>query len=565
MKIKTIYMTILIIFTFVGCNSKNLQEDIPDTEKTQTTNRKNYDTFIVTVDGPSKGDFNSIYSESGIDTHVSDLVYSKLLNLDDDGSYKPVLAKDYSILDNKTYVFNLRENISFSDGTPLTSKDVEFTYLLLCDPSYDGNKSFYVEDLVGYENYIYTDVDYVEGIKVIDDYTISFTFNNIKRTNIETFGNIGILPKNYYSYTKGDLSNIKSKSSMPIGSGRYKLVSYENEALLTLNELYNLNNTLLPTPLISKIMLKEKDSNNTQQLIDGLVDYSIHKTEPEKIYTALDNDHIEYIKYPRSGFGYLNLNTRETSPTSSLQVRQALNYGYDKQTFTDIYFEGMATTQDVPITKTSWAYTDNLVENIIHYNYNPEKSKELLNQAGWILAEDGIRYKNGQPLILKTIAVTDHIITDTLFAILEEQWGMLGVQLNITYTDYDTLISEIYYSDGENWDFYFMATDWYSPDPDNLYTSWHKNHIGLGKSNTSSYVNEDLSYLLDQGRATLNVKDAIPIYEQIGKILNEASVQLVVYTNTYYDLYNERVTGVYSNLWTKDKNISTVNLKKTSD
>src|SRR5690554_1125367 len=128
------------------------QEEPAEEEPTEEPAAEPTGTLKVGITEAS-GNFNPLYYSSSYDGYVVDLVFEGLATLNFDGDeYVPVVAEDWDISeDGKTITFNLRDDVVFSDGTPLTANDVVFTYKVLADPSYSGRYGSVVKDLEGYE------------------------------------------------------------------------------------------------------------------------------------------------------------------------------------------------------------------------------------------------------------------------------------------------------------------------------------------------------------------------------------------------------------------------------
>ncbi len=101
------------------------------------------------------------------------------------------------------------------------------------------------------------------------------------------------------------------------------------------------------------------------------------------------------------------------------RVRQAFIYGLERQKVVDTYFQGYASLVNVPITPVSWAYTE---EGINKYEYNLEKAKELLDEAGWKAGSDGIREKDGQKLKVSYFASSASKINDVMIPVMKEDY-----------------------------------------------------------------------------------------------------------------------------------------------
>jgi peptide/nickel transport system substrate-binding protein len=219
-------LSLVLVFSLVlsGCGNKN--EAPADTEGGDKVEKKEAsnnparsrdgaaDTLVVGTH-EAKGDFLPGYSSEVYDSYVADLVFDGLFGNDKEGNPTPSVAKDWEISeDHKTYTFHLRDDVKFSDGETLTAEDVKFTYEFLADPTYDGPRSSYVMNLVGYKEYNEGDAKELAGVKVIDDYTVAFEFQEALSTNIWDCG-MAILPKHIYDFEKGDTASLKQKMSDP--------------------------------------------------------------------------------------------------------------------------------------------------------------------------------------------------------------------------------------------------------------------------------------------------------------------------------------------------------------
>lgn len=506
------------------------------------------DTIVIGVTECS-GTFAPIYYSSTYDGFVVRLIYQGLLQIDRDGVLQPALAESYDISeDKKTYTFHIREDAVFSDGKPVTAHDVEFTYLLVADPSYDGRYGKIVQDLVGYEEYSAkgSTLEKLEGIKVIDEKTISFTFKEPQRVNINNFDvvNMAIMPKHYYNFQKGNLQDIKDKMDKPIGSGPYILDHFEPKQFVKLkkNPKYVGEGYAIENVVFKFVEL----TTDIDELIAGSVDFLPGIIEPEKLEAADEAGFIYKDQYPRSGFGYLKFNC-QSPRVGDKAVRKAIQYAYDGVGYCDLQFKGLAQVQYVPMAQTSWGYTEKLQNEMEKYEYDPEKAKKILDEAGWVDSNgDGIRDKEGVELVLNIPAMPEHTILDTLIPLLQENLKAVGIGTNVSFMDFNSILNMLFKEsrDTWTWDLFFLAVSWTSADPDELYMEWHSKYDKDGGDNTSRFRNQRVDELLDQGRIEFDVQKAIPMYEEIGKILNDESPIIVVYANLYTDLINNRIRNM---------------------
>ena len=493
----------------------------------------------------ASGNFNPLYYSSAYDGYVVDMVFQGLISRNFEGEYEGEVAESWEYSeDGKSITFKMREDVVFSDGQPLTAHDVVFTYQVMADPSYTGRYGSYVKDLVGYEAYYAGETTEFEGVVALDDYTVQFNFKEALRVNFANTG-FAIVPKHYYGkdFTVGNTAAVETITTDAMGSGPYVVAQFKEKELVYLerNPLY-----VGEGYMIKEIILKFVDqTTDIVELTSGGVDLLAGVIEPKKISEAR-NAGFSINNYNRSGYGYVKTNN-QYGPTADVKVRQALYYSFNVKEFVNSYYydadtdQVLASVQYHPFSQVSWAISDSLLDSMIEYDFDLEKAKALLDEAGWLVGADGIRYKDGQPLELKIAAMPDHDILATLIPMWERDWGQgLGVKLTVAYLEFNTILDYVIYNSDanvENWSLFFLATSITTPDPHTLYTVFHSDYIGSGKDNTSRYSNPKVDELFDQAKAIMDIEEAKPIYAEIAKILNEEAVMMPVYANTYFDLY----------------------------
>ena len=493
----------------------------------------------------ASGNFNPLYYSSAYDGYVVDMVFQGLISRNFEGEYEGEVAESWEYSeDGKSITFKMREDVVFSDGQPLTAQDVVFTYQVLADPSYTGRYSSTVKDMVGYDAYYAGETTEFEGVVALDDYTVQFNFNESLRVNFANCG-FAIIPKHHYGkdFAVGNTAAVETITTDAVGSGPYAVVEFKEKELVYLerNPLY-----VGEGYMIKEIILKFVDmTTDIVELTSGNVDLLAGQIEPKKISEAR-NAGFSINNYNRSGYGYIKTNN-QFGPTADVKVRQALYYSFNVKEFVNSYYydadtdQVLASVQYHPFSQVSWAITDSLLDSMIEYDFDLEKAKALLDEAGWLVGADGFRYKDGQVFELKIAAMPDHDILATLIPMWERDWGQgLGIKLTVAYLEFNTILDYVIYNSDanvENWSLFFLATSITTPDPHSLYTVFHSDYIGSGKDNTSRYSNPKVDELLDQAKAIMDIEEAKPIYAEVAKILNEEAVMMPVYANTYFDLY----------------------------
>ena len=120
------------------------------------------------------------------------------------------------------------------------------------------------------------------------------------------------------------------------------------------------------------------------------------------------------------------------------KVRQAFIIGLDRQTIIDTYYQGYAQVANIPVSPTSWAYTDEIGST----EYDPEQAKKLLDEAGWSEGSGGIREKNGEKLVVYYFTSAGGL-GDILIPIAKENYKELGIDLQVEQMDFNALLSRV--------------------------------------------------------------------------------------------------------------------------
>ncbi len=295
---------------------------------------------------PQERDIVSVYG----------MVYESLVTVDDNGLPQPLLAETWSETGSgQTWTFTLRENITFSDGTPLTAKDVVASckYLLTMANSEDPN-------LRGF----YQTIRYmVSDITATDDRTV--VVKAAKRTYF------GLL----YALTFPIVPASQVDSPSPLGTGPYVVSAFEVGSYVWLKE----NEKWWQTrPQVKEIMVTLFPSN--KELITayeyGRVDTAFTRSVAASQYKSGINSLS--IPYETRQLETLLMNHDEY-PLGSLNIRKAIRAAIDTKLIATNVYMGMTVDADTPISSASWLYYDQ--EN--QFQYNLELARQLIAEEGW--------------------------------------------------------------------------------------------------------------------------------------------------------------------------------------
>ena len=474
--------------------------------------------LTVGLSSEMNGTFSPMYYQTTNDHYVVDLVYQGLLKYNKKGELVADLAKSLPEIseDGKTMTFKLKKGIQFSDGSKFTSKDVQTTFTVMADPSYTGRFANNVDFLDGYSEYHDADASSFTGVETPDNYTVVFHLDKPRIDAVSTLGTQKICSSEYLNYKKGKTESIEKKNSKPIGTGAYVLKKFEKTsgASLVSNSKFKAKKGQYQ---ISKIMIKKTDtSTEVKELENGTIEYIPDVVEANKINTvAKDKDKgLTMDSYPSDREDFLFMNTA-AGACQDQAVRQALAYGFDREAYIASYYKlddkdaKLAYVPGLfgnPVSGGNGAYVrgEEKVDGATYYDYDVEKAKQILDDAGWTVGSDGIREKDGQKLSIKFLATKEKDAMDTMIPMLQKQWGELGVDFKANTMEFNTVIATV--SDDSavgDWDVSYLGNSFTSPED----TSVDYFIQSQGVNNLARLKDDELDSYLAAGAYTAD-KDA---------------------------------------------------------
>ncbi|MCU4970072.1 ABC transporter substrate-binding protein [Bacillus toyonensis] len=516
---------------------KNIKiEKIAATDKTKVPdkakNRK--DTLVVGISKPG-GVFLPYFQQNGWDGNVTSVIFASLVSTDKQGKPIPELAEKWDVSsDQLTYTFHLRKDLKFSDGSPLTADDVAFTLTLLHDKAYEGEIDISQYAVKGGKEYKEGKATSIEGIQVVDPQTIKITTEKVNSQAIFVLGGT-VLSKAYYGkdYKQNtSLDYLKELYGKPIAAGPYKFEKYipGQEVRFVANENYYGGK-----PKIPNFIYKITSGDTKLQLFQtGEVDYTGLGTGDEILEQAKGLEFANIQIETAASFSYIYMNNNKPY-LKDKKVRQALIYGLDRKKYVDTALKGYGTVANVPIHPTSWAYTE---EGVNKYEYDKEKAKKLLDEAGWKVGSDGVREKDGQKLKLSYFGPSSAKDSDLLIPIAKENYKEIGVEFNPEFMDFNTMLSKVNKGD---YDLASVSTP-ITSDP----SETAGEYLSGVNDKSLGYKNEKVDELIKKGIETVDIEKRKPIYKELYKELSDdPPVILLNYRRTITG-YNGNIKGIDS-------------------
>lgn len=431
--------------------------------------------LIVGTTQELAGVFSPLYATTAYDQYVTNMVYEAMLAYNADSELETQLATEIPEVKDNQVTFKIREGVKFSDGSELNADDVKFTFTLMADPQYIGGRLDGTFDFIeGWNEYQEGDAEEVSGIIVEDPQTVTFKLAEPDIDAVVTIGTFGILSNEQFEYSKGNMGDYKDATDQTLGSGPYVVANYDKSTGASLSK--NPEFTGKGDYSVERVMIKTiATGTELASLTNGDINYLPEQIEAGIIAPATKDESLTYNYYFRAAEGYVGFNC-VSGPTADPAVRQALTYATDRKSFVDTFYAMPDATEEAqgvglgyvptafwsPVAEGMGEYTTGqaTLDGATVYDFDIEKAKQVLDDAGWIEGADGIREKDGQKLEIKFLASEGNSVLDMLIPMLIDTWGQIGVDLKPSTVDFNTLIDTVGVDsqDVDSWSCFFMAT-----------------------------------------------------------------------------------------------------------
>lgn len=304
-----------------------------------------------------------------------------------DGTMTPWLAQSTVLSDDCTTVtITLHKQAKWSDGKPITSEDVAFTYHLanhpkLVDPGVGSWVTEGTQRILGAKEFHEGKTNSIEGVKIIDEHTVELTLAPSDcrwDQNMHMLVN-GIQPKHILEPLWDELDTHPYMDEPVVTSGPYRLVKFEVDQFAELERVEDWwGNDIYGKPGIKKYAVVQFTSGAAPrhaQLEAG--ELHVGGVDGQELERFLTFNHVDVVLHPSVGARMLIMNTRK--PYMTPQVRQAISYAIDWDAVMNLAHFGLGQIVATPIFGPDWAVDPNLAPR----TYDPAKAKELLQAANW--------------------------------------------------------------------------------------------------------------------------------------------------------------------------------------
>lgn len=410
----------------------------------------------------------------------------------------PLLAESWKASeDGLNWEFKLHQGIQFHDGTAFNADAVVFNFQRWMDvknPYHNGSFSYW--------NYIFGGFPgFVKSITALTDYTVEIKLNR----PYAPFLNALAMPAFGIASPEAIKKHGNDLFKHPVGTGPFIFKSWEqNKSIILVRNDKYWNGAAKVNEVEFKVITSNKD--RLEELRQG----SIHIADylsPDDIADIKYDPNLHLYMRPSFNVGYMAMNN-EKFPFSNRNIRVAINHAIDKEKLINDVFDNLAKPANTHLTPSLWGYN----ENLDFYEYDIEKSKQLLAEAG---------YPNGFRTTLWVMDAAREYFPKPLEVaqFIKENLKQVNIDAEIMVFNWDEYMKKIH--NGEHEIALIGWTGDYA-DPDNfLYTMLASENAKPGLAgNYCFYKSEEADQLLAQARQTTNIVFRKSLYRNLQEIVN---------------------------------------------
>ncbi len=502
---------------------------------------------IVGIDSDIES-LNPLFSFSGYENNISELLYLKLVQSDWDNEngaliYKPMLAKSWKWNgDSSAVTFYLRDDVTWSDGKKVTAEDVVFSFDVYSDEDiqsklYDTFDNF----LLDKSKHIILD----KTFEIKDPYTLTIKF---KKNSNPSFIDVDlpVIPKHIYDKLDRKKFITLEKDITPVTDGPFNFTKWDKNQAIILTA--NKNSFLYNPKHIQKIIFKIVPDYNSRltQLKKGEIDL-MEDVRTDDLPSLKSLNFIQISPLPEREYDYIGWNNIDPEVFKKKKkivpnklfgdplVRKALTFAVNRQEIIDEYlgkYGQIAFGPVAPIFKKSFSNLTPLV-------FSLDSAKFYLKKAGWNDTDrDGILDKNGIKFSFSFYITAGNPRREFASTLLKNNFKSIGIDINIKKIDLQVLIPKLFAKEINAW-----MLGWVVGIPLDLYTFWHSSSEA-SQLNFASYKNNTVDKYLEKYENVKSEKLKSELAKKIQALIHKDQPVTFLYWIQNLIAYNKRIQNV---------------------
>jgi ABC-type transport system substrate-binding protein len=443
-----------------------------------------------------------------------------LIQLDREGQPQPWLVRDWEISDDyMVYTLHLRDDVTFHDGERFDAEAVRLNFQrTLDDPETMQHTHF---------------TNVIESVEVIDDFTVRITLKELDADFLyTTLAHWQVRPISPNDIPGRTQQNVTDRFA---GTGPFMYESFvaDSELVLVRNEDY-----WQGAPNVERLVFRflPELSVHTVEMLAGNVDVSLSISLEDQDLLARQG--IRFERAPWPVVNMLSMNTAR-GHTAELAVRQAIRHAVDREEIVEAFLGGIPELSRGGVPSGTVLY----VEDIPVVEYDPELAGSILDEAGWLMGNDGIRYRDGEPLRLHFLNPTGGHARNA--QIVQEHLRQVGIDTDMDISEGGTYgprwqAGEYEISmtaqGGTHWGAFLGG----SVHPDEF---WSNTKVGSSDDPELIEVADRLRSIVDRVRATVDLDERREIWAEGQQLIHDYALNFFLWHGPSTLAISPRIEG----------------------
>lgn len=513
---------------------------------------------VVLIIPEEPATLNQYLAVAAIVRQVADATTAGLTTVDENGDFQPILAAELPTLANGgvsedflTITWKLRPDLKWSDGAPLTSDDIKFTWEAVSHPDSGAVLS------VGFET--------IDSIDTPDAQTAVVHYNTVNQAYLMQFA-FGIMPR----HATGEPSAMSTWdwNRAPVTAGPFVVSNWESGSSITMDR--NPNYYLDGQPYLDRVIFQVVPDASAQMamMIQGEGQVQLWPGAEKAIYDAQAEGmaSLQEIPGPWNMALFFNLSQpfdNDPGPTpphpilGDLRVRQAIAHAIDYDTIINDINRGVS-----PATS-PFAYGWYRCDLPRVYDFDVAAANQLLDEAGWVMGDDGIRVAqgamyapDGTRLTLQMEGYTNFQELQKLEEAIVEMMKKVGAEFTIQNDDFSIIFGS--YADGSprkvgNFDMLIydsrLDVEPHATIASSFLSTAYPSEENPAGANSSRWMNAEADAAIEAAGNTVDVPTRQAAYCDLGKLIATELPRIHLYLFTEGYGASDQLSGYTVNMW----------------
>jgi peptide/nickel transport system substrate-binding protein len=475
-------------------------------------------TFATTTDVVN---YNPLVGNSRSDYWITNLMYPHLLGIANDGSKEPQVATKWGYVNETTGFYDIRSDLKWSDGEPLTAEDVAWTMNAVKKDKPSGT--------------FYGQLANLDAAKAVSKTRVEITLTKPDSTIVEEIGFWGnVVPKHVFEKAPSVATFANDgKDGGWVSAGPYVLSKVQVGQSYTLDRVDHYPLVDGGKPLSAKVVYRVFPDVNTEILAlqSGEVDAIANALPPAQVAKLKSTPGIKVEESVGLGYSHMTYNMKNPD-LAKLQVRQALAQSVDYNAIRKVVLQGQAvSTGSSPVMPVLKDYYD---DSIKEYKFDTDAARKLMEEAGYTAGADGMF-----PVTFRLIYSLQDSVTSQWATLVKDSAAKAGIRIELQGTERNTYLAMTNKGDFDIYAGNFAIMD----DP---VTNMTLTYLPGGVINYSYVDDPKLNDLIAKGAATTDKKEKISLMQDAAKIVRDNVYDNVMYTQNLYFAHSDKWTGFIS-------------------